>query len=896
MKKLNLLLLEDNACDAGLIKKTLERSGLKFDTKVVTDEDSFEEALKKHHYDTILSDNSLPQFTASEALKMLKRMNVSTPCIIVSGTVSDEMACDLLQKGASDYVLKNSLHRLPNSVTNAANNYKLQKEYTENKAEILRREETIREAEQLSHLGSWENDFINKKARWSDEYYRILGYAPREVKPSKEHLLARIHPDDRDYAEQSMAHAKKHLNHLRFAFRVIEDKNGPTRHVESEVFITKDEHGIITRINGFLKDVTDRKLIEDRIAKSEHKYRNLFDHNPLPMWVIDAETLRFYDVNMAAIRHYGYSLEEFQAMTAREIRPEAEKKRFTDLDREKRYFGSIGMWKHKKKDGSIITVEVTIDSIVYEGKKCVLVLAHDVTEKKDAENKLKHSAQRLKQAQAIAHIGSWELDFATGMSLWSEEECRIHGLSPHDNIQSFEVWKSFVHPNDLDYVMIVFNHAKATASGAAYHYRIILKDGSIRHVHTQFEFETNDQEDATGLYGITHDITETKSAELQLRHTSERLKQAQAIAHVGSWELDLINGLCVLSDETCRILDIPIEENVLTFEKWKSFIHPDDTKLAMTNLEATNSSSSDTNYCCRIVRNDGTIRHINVNFELEKDEFDTVTGIYGSVHDITEAQEAENKRRETTERLKQAQKIAHVGSWDLNFATGVALWSDEACKMYGLSPDDNIQSYDSWLSFVHPGDMDRVIKKIGESEATLKNAAFQHRIIRRDGSVRHIYSQSEFEINDAGIPVGLHGVAHDITETREAELAHMQSEANSRLIMDMLPQSISVRDDKGDFIFVNKSFANMYGMQPGDLVGKSLRSTIPDQNVAEDFIKRDRDVIRSGKTLVVPELVFTGGDGATKIFNLTKVPYLPAGRSETAILGIAYDITEQRKA
>jgi PAS domain S-box-containing protein len=104
----------------------------------------------------------------------------------------------------------------------------------------------------------------------------------------------------------------------------------------------------------------------------------------------------------------------------------------------------------KNKDGKVITI---------------LSLVQDITERKKTEDKVKHSELRLKQAQEIAHCGSWEKNLSTGIATWSEEACRIYGLSPEDNIQSYQSWVSFIHPDDLDRVMKIKEEEKTLGGG-----------------------------------------------------------------------------------------------------------------------------------------------------------------------------------------------------------------------------------------------------------------------------------------------------------------------------------------------------------------------------------------------------------------------------------------------
>ncbi|HYG18652.1 MAG TPA: PAS domain S-box protein [Ohtaekwangia sp.] len=162
----------------------------------------------------------------------------------------------------------------------------------------------------------------------------------------------------------------------------------------------------------FLRDVSARRKTEDEIRLlnatleqrvtertealelSEHKYRNLFENNPMPLWVLDMPSLRFMDVNEAAIRRYGYTREEFLSMTAIDLRPEDDKMRFVALDRRHEFHHS-GIWRHIKKDGAVIYAEVTVHQIMVDGRPARLVLSVDVTERIKAEAEIVRMNEEL---------------------------------------------------------------------------------------------------------------------------------------------------------------------------------------------------------------------------------------------------------------------------------------------------------------------------------------------------------------------------------------------------------------------------------------------------------------------------------------------------------------------
>lgn len=139
--------------------------------------------------------------------------------------------------------------------------------------------------------------------------------------------------------------------------------------------------------------------LEAERGRGERQYRLLFESNPHPMWVYDVETLRFLAVNNTAIEHYGYSRDEFLAMTIKDIRPPEDLPKLLEQVRREREVGAAeflwaGEWRHIKKDGTVIFVDIISSDIVWDGRPARLVLASDITERKRAEEALRESEAR----------------------------------------------------------------------------------------------------------------------------------------------------------------------------------------------------------------------------------------------------------------------------------------------------------------------------------------------------------------------------------------------------------------------------------------------------------------------------------------------------------------------
>jgi len=183
-------------------------------------------------------------------------------------------------------------------------------------------------------------------------------------------------------------------------------RTGEKKFIRENAKIVKSSSGEVLYYDGTIEDITDRKNTENSLRNREKQYRVLFENNPCPSWVYDTENLSFLAVNNAAIEHYGYTREEFDKLTVKDIRPIEEIARFISyVEEEKKPESNVWYWKHCKKDGTIFDVEVRSDEVIFEGKKARLVLAKDITELKQTEELLKIARDNaLESAQLKAQF------------------------------------------------------------------------------------------------------------------------------------------------------------------------------------------------------------------------------------------------------------------------------------------------------------------------------------------------------------------------------------------------------------------------------------------------------------------------------------------------------------
>ena len=287
MSELQILMLEDTPTDAELVVKTLTRSGLAIKTIIINGRTDFINAMSTHKFDAILADNHMPQFSAIEALQILKELNIVLPFILVTGSISEEYAVEIMKEGAYDYILKDRLQRLPTALHNALQKFKIEAERRKYLEEIIANEALLKEAARLARFGSWEIDIANNVERWSDEQYRILGYEPGEIEPSLDQFVARVHPEDKELVQEVIMTALNSMTPNKYECRIV-DKYDRVKYITAEV-ATRHENNKLLYINGVIRDISEarlaalkeRKMTEDLIQRNNdlEQFTYIISHN-----------------------------------------------------------------------------------------------------------------------------------------------------------------------------------------------------------------------------------------------------------------------------------------------------------------------------------------------------------------------------------------------------------------------------------------------------------------------------------------------------------------------------------------------------------------------------------------------------------------------------------------
>ncbi len=430
-KPLRVLIVDDSPDDAELLMRELRRGGYAPAFERVETASAMKMMLEKHAWDIILADHSMPYFSAIGALTQLQLSELDLPFIVVSGSIGEDNAVECMKAGAHDYVMKDNLARLVPAIEREMSEAEERRKCNVAEESLRKSQSSLANAQRIAHLGNWEWDIVKNEFCWSDEVYRIFGFIPQSFCPTYEIFLDSVHANDRECVKKSVYEALYGKKPFRIDYRIV-SSDGSERIVHAEAEVIFDNTGKAIQMDGTVQDITERKRLEkelrvlnesleQRVAErasalirvneelrieiearkrteealydSEEQYRLLFESNPHPMWVYDLETLGFLAVNKAAIHHYGYSREEFLAMTIKDICPFEDIPALLDsVTRVGTGFDRAGIGRHRKKDGNVIYVEINSHAISFAGKRAEVVLANDVTERKWMEEKIRHMA------------------------------------------------------------------------------------------------------------------------------------------------------------------------------------------------------------------------------------------------------------------------------------------------------------------------------------------------------------------------------------------------------------------------------------------------------------------------------------------------------------------------
>jgi PAS domain S-box-containing protein len=289
----------------------------------------------------------------------------------------------------------------------------------------------------------------------------------------------------------------------------------------------------------------------------------------------------------------------------------------------------------------------------------ILSMVRDITERKEADEALRQSEERLRLAQQAARVGTWEADYETGEVVWSDMIWLLLGLEPGDGPTTIEHFLEFVHPEDRASFLRKSNEALVEGDHYYDEYRIVRSDGQVIWVASKGRAITSADNVRMGMIGVTIDITERKQADKALRESEERLRLAQQAARVGTWEWDVKTGESIWSDMIWRLLDLEPGDGPSTLERFVEFIHPDDRAAALRQATSVVEHGSEYYDEFRIVPRNGQVLWVASKGRVIRSQDGSPERLIGVNIDITQRKLAEESLKGALAEVQQLRDRLH---------------------------------------------------------------------------------------------------------------------------------------------------------------------------------------------------------------------------------------------
>lgn len=273
MNPIRILHLEDNARDAEMIQDKLEAEGLVCDIVHVDNQERFAAALADGSFDVILCDYNLPDYDGVSALKLARQKHPVTPVMLISGSLSEEEAVKCLHHGATDYLLKGRLERLPSAVNRALEEARLHRQRQEGALKLRESEERFRQiTENVADLITL-LDLEGRRVYNNPAYRELLGDPYLQAGSDSFH---EVHPEDRERLRRIFEETVRTGVGQRAEYRFIAH-DGSVHDIESRGSVIRDAAGRITRVLVVGRDVTERKRTEEALRKSHEDFRRVIE-------------------------------------------------------------------------------------------------------------------------------------------------------------------------------------------------------------------------------------------------------------------------------------------------------------------------------------------------------------------------------------------------------------------------------------------------------------------------------------------------------------------------------------------------------------------------------------------------------------------------------------------
>ncbi|MBD3750788.1 MAG: PAS domain S-box protein [Sphingobacteriales bacterium] len=516
-----------------------------------------------------------------------------------------------------------------------------------------------------------------------------------------------------------------------------------------------------------ITDITSQLKAQEEIRNSEEKYRILYQESPVPKVIYDAKNLSILDINEYAIKLYGYSREEFLSKTIYDLRIPEDHESVPDIFKRVKNLGgneNFGVFKHRKKDGTIIEVEFYAYKFNFEGKEALIAVYIDVTDKQQAIRDLLDKEEKLTLAQSLAKIGNWDYDIALAKFNWSPEIFKIFEI----NKETFDLNNNgslihFIDREDQEKALTIRDEALTTGNSFKTEYRITTKNGKKKVIEEVGYGERDENGTLIRFFGTSQDITERKNAEEQIKESELKYRSFFENSMDGILLTVTDGEILAANPAACEIFQMTEEEIIK-----KGRLGLVDTKdPRLYELLEKRQKNGNARGELRLKRKDGSF----FEGELASTRFLDAQGQERTsmiVRDVTKQKEYEKAMLESNQRFEYVTQATSDAIWDWNLENNNIFWGLGFAHIFGFSKKEIETNFSFWAEKVHPDDRERVEAGLRKAQKGKESRwADEYRFKNGAGKYCYVYDQG-FVIRDAdGKAIRMVGAMSDVTQRVE---------------------------------------------------------------------------------------------------------------------------------
>jgi PAS domain S-box-containing protein len=612
----------------------------------------------------------------------------------------------------------------------------------------------------------------------------FIGYLPSKVIGLGYYQL--IHPGDRDRVMTERQRALRAREPLHLEYRII-DAHQQERYV-SEIGHWIQRHDGEPVLEGLVVDITDRKRAEAELRESEARFRSISAAaNDAIILIDDHGQITFW--NQAATKTFGYTAEE---VLGQELHILLAPGRYqADIEKGLRQFHQTGTGpiightrelEAKRKDGTEFPIELSVASVQMHEQWHAVGVVRDITDRRQAEAALRQERARLESYLENAPVITVVLDREGIVQLVNRKGCEILGGAAGEILGRDWIETFLPEPVRAETRQAFREFVAGQLAAMEYHEnRVLSRSGEEYIIAWHNALLRNPQGEVSAVLSSGEDVTERRRAERALAAARGRLQfvvsnvPAVIFACKGGHGLPL----SFVSDNIREQLGYEPQELIGRSGFYQEYAHPEDLPQMMGEMSRLLEQGihwHEFRFHCK----DGSYRWVQARARMLRDDQGRPAEIVGYLLDVTARKEAEMALRQREAMLSHAQKIAHLGSWELDHMSGAEKWSDEFYRILGYAPGAFPPSQEMFMKRVHPQDVARLQAAIREALATQAGYDLEVRIKRPNGRERFIHIKTEIERSRDGAAVRTVGTLYDMSERKRMEQRLRQSREQLR--------------------------------------------------------------------------------------------------------------------